>query len=95
MDPSVVVSGVVGFGFGLSKDIVFSWLKVGRQEDGIPKKCSDQAERIVKVEQKIEQHEKDLSSGNKKFDKFQESISNIEKNVEVLVDRAKNRRDSD
>jgi hypothetical protein len=90
---TVVVSGLVGFGCGLSKDIIFSWLKGGREHQS--QMCSDHQERMARMEERLDKHDADLSSWESRFDLIFKSIRWIETSVAVLLDRAKLRREGE
>jgi len=89
---TVVVSGLVGLGCGLSKDIVFSWFSGGRVDND---KCADHQARMARVEERLDRHDVELSTWEARFDSIFKSIRRIETSVAVLLDRAKLRREGD
>lgn len=92
----IVVTGVVGVGLGLSKDVIFSWLKGEKRTVGdAPPDCAEHERRLALVEQSVVRHADDLQRGSQKFDEMGRSVQRIDKNVGILLDRANARRAAD
>lgn len=91
---TVVVSGLVGTVVGgLSKDIIFSWLNIGRKESGAP--CTDHQERLGRFEERMVACEEELKKGDGRFMRLETIMDRVDKSVTVLLDRSDRRRVED
>lgn len=90
----LVIAGVCGFGFGLSKDIIFSWLNIGRDKKD-PGSCADHQEKLARLEERVDGHDKELDKGGARFKRIEETLENVNKGVIVLLDRSDRRREGD
>lgn len=98
---AICLSGLA-FVLGVMKDIIMAFLKGEKrqepsmkEEHPIRKECLVHETRMVLLEQRVGQQDIELKNGRANFDKFEQSISNMEKSLAVLVDRSNSRRSSD
>lgn len=92
----LLAGGFIGMVFGLSKDIIFSWLKIGRVEKEPPKNpCSDHQEKLARIEERLEACEIGVSKVESRFFVIQETLDSINKTLAVLLDRSNRKREGD
>lgn len=90
---SLMVGAVAGGVVGLSKDIIFSWLNIGRGEKNQPNPfCSDHREKLARIEERLDMCETELAKGSTRFQIVQETLERMNQTLAVLLDRSNRRR---
>lgn len=89
---SLVVGALAGGAVTLSKDIIFSWLNIGRGEKPLVSACSDHREKLARIEERLDVCETELSKGSKRFQIVQDTLEKMNQTLAVLLDRSNRRR---
>lgn len=89
---SLMVGGLVGVVGGLSKDIIFSWLNIGRTNQPMSEVCSDHRERLARVDERLGACELAVSKWSRQFQSIQETMDTMNQTLAVLLDRSNRRR---
>lgn len=92
---SLMVGGLIGGAVGLSKDIIFSWLNIGRTHPPMSEVCSDHRERLARVDERLGACELAVSKWPRQFQSIQETMDTINQTLAVLLDRSNRRRGSE
>lgn len=92
---AVVISGAVGLACGLSKDIMFSWLTLGRTKQPMSDQCASHREKLGRIEERLGVCESELAKGSAMFRSIQVSMDGMSKSLAVLLDRSNQRRKDD
>lgn len=93
----LAIMGIIGYGAAISKDVFLEYLKINPEKKVTKpdESCVEHSISIELIEQRLDQHDKELQSGKETFREMQKTLKNIETDMAVLVDRARKHRRED
>lgn len=85
-------AGLVGFGLGLAKDIIMTWIKGGRGDSGQQgkkdKECAEHETRTTVLETEVAALKEAVKDTQRKIGGIYRSLSEIDKSLAILADRS-------